>query len=49
MNNTKYPRLIACRLTEKQYQHLIKESKRDKTDMSQLVRWALDIRYRLGE
>ena len=43
----KYPRLIALRITDEQFKYLKKESKRDKTDLSQLVRWALDARYKL--
>ena len=49
MNNTKYPRSIAVRLTEKQFKCLIKESRRDKIDLSQLIRWSIDKRYNLEE
>jgi penicillin-binding protein-related factor A (putative recombinase) len=42
-----FKKILFARITDEQYEHLKKESKRDKVSFSVIVRWALDERYNL--
>jgi hypothetical protein len=45
----KYGFLISFKLDKKAFEFLQKESRRDRVSLSQIVRWAIEDRYNLGD